>query len=826
MVVVHLPVKKTCYYICRVAAWAALCLLFLFLGGCAPAGAQRAIVCDSGENSLYSEIISKVLPSFRVIADQGSRTPFSLLEAGHVAEAFDAQAVSALEGGLAGYWYPHYLATAVIAVDRDRTGAPIGSWTDLLSVKESVGYSDEYPDGHFLMAALAYGLEGENFTLKKAAGLLRTLHTEKRLALRTVDAPIVICYDYQAAALIRSGRNMEVIVPHEGTLTYRKGLLSGRELHFAGHAEPLLLSAGFRLPGGNCNAALYPAAADYGNAAAVADYAHLNSVLQDVTRVFQRRVLHNCFYCSADSREHQLFALLYIIILVIWTASMIRRAMQKGVLRAALATGIILLGWITLRLIKYQLVKTEMLTRHLWYSYYLFQLALPLALLWLAWAIDKPEDRLVFPRWLALPAAINGMLAAVILTNDLHNWVFRLDPGSPNWPTEYTYGPAFFLLSAVWVAQIIIIFAVLAVKSRRNLRKGAFVFPLVFCTLLSLYAAGYIMRVPIAWESSYTMVIGLFTLLFFEVFMRTGLVPVNTKYARLFAHSPLKMQIIDGAGAVALSSAAAGAVERSLLQSALASYPLPAEQDRDTLLFATAIVGGSALWQEDISSLNRLHGEVEESVRSLAAANTVLAGEKKIRQALAEERAKTQLMVQLENEIAPHIRRLSAMIEALDSSAGDQLREAGRIALTLCYLKRRSNLFFRERETEALLADELVIYIDELAGMADHAGAKILVTGDIEQAVPVRRATLFYDFFYAVVDEAVKRGPLRMLAHLGSENEKMILRLLLPEEGPPFELKKDLGAALAAAGAIFSIRDLEGATGISLAFPEGGGAHG
>lgn len=813
--------KVACNCIYRAAVWAMLCLLVLSFVACASNHSQSIVVCNNDENLAYSEIISKILPSDIVLTKQRTCTAFSFLDAGNKVEAFDAQAIPSLEKGVAAYWYPHHLATVVIAVDRDRSDARINGWNDLYAVDEIIGYSDRYLDKHMLMGAIAYGLEGEDFTLKKAAGLLETLHAGKRLTLKAFDAPIVICYDYQAATLIKGGRNMEIIVPREGTLTYQKGLLSNTELFFTGDVESLLLSAGFRLIDGRCDDALYPVAVDYGRAAAVDDYVHLNTVFQDVIRVFRRDVLHTRLYTSADGQEHQFFVLIYMVLMVTWTASVIRRAMQKGVRRALLFAGIILLCWITVRLIKYQLVESGGLNRYLWYSFYLFQLALPLVLLWLAWVIDKPDVRRELPKWLRVMIAINGLLMAFVFTNDLHNWVFRLDLRNPDWPSEYGYGIVFFFVMAAWITQPIAAILMLMVKSGRKPHKKGFVFPLAFCILLILYGIAYIARVPIAWESDYTMIVGLFTLLFVEVCMRTGMVPVNTKYARFFTHSPLNMQIFDNTGTLALSSATAMKIDDALLRRALAAYPLPAEQDENTLLFATGIPGGNALWQEDVSSLSRLHTEIEKSVRKLTAANAVLAEEEKIRRELDEESAKIQLMAQMENEISEHIIRLSAMIEQLNV-ADDQSKETTRIALLLCYVKRRCNLFFRERETGILPADEWTVYIEELAEMAGYAGVSILLSNEIETQIPVRQAALFYDFFYAIIDWISTRECPTMLAHLGLEKDSVTMKLLPSEDARSFELKTDLHTSITSAGGVFYMKNLDGAIGISLAFPKGG----
>ncbi len=809
--------------ICRIAAWAMLCLIFLSLGGCARNSSQSAIICNKDENPSYSEIVSKILPSYKVTSEQGSRTAFSFLGAGNEVEAFDVQAVPALENGAAAYWYPHYLATVVIAVDRDRTNARINSWNDLMAVGEAIGYSDHYPDKHLLMGAIAYGLEGENFTLKKAANLLETLHAKKHLVLEAFDTPIMICYDYQVAALIKSGRNMEMVVPSEGTLTYQKGLLSNTKLFFTGDVESLLLSGGFRLLDGRCDDTFYPAAA-YENADSVTDYDRLNSVFQDVPRVFRRNVQHIHLYTSADGREHQLFALVYMILVVIWTASVIRRAMQKGVRRAVLLTGAILLCWITVRLIKYQTIATTTFNRYLWFGYYIFQLTLPVVLLWLAWVIDRPSAQLKSTKWLRAMAVVNGLLIALVFTNDLHNWVFQIDLTMPNWASEYGYGIAFYFVTAAWVIQLIAGIVMLVIKTRKTPRKRGFVFTLIFCSLLFLYSFGYITRIPIAWESDYTMITGLFTLLFIEVCMRTGMVPVNTKYARLFTHSSLNMQIVDNAGTASLSSATATQIDPKLLRCALASDPLPIEQDENTVLFAIGIIGGYALWQEDISNLNRLHMEIAESVQKLTTANAILNEEEKVRRVHYEETAKIQLMTQLENEIVQHTARLSAMIEQLDN-ANNQPKKTTRIVLLLCYVKRRCNLFFREQETKALPVDELTVYIDELAGMADYSGVQILVTSEIKNLISIRQATLFYDFFYAVADWAAERECPTMLVHLGPEKEGVTMRLLPSEDARSFKMEGNLDAAITSAGGIFSVKDLDGAIGISLVFPKGGAVY-
>ena len=254
---------------------------------CAPSPENGVVYCPNDEYSAYPSLLSQILPAYTV--KTGDKKPFAYLDEGAAALAFEAQAVSALEAGTAKYWYPQCLATLVIAVDRERTDAVISGWNDLPAAKEEIGvcldFSSTRQNIQMLFAAIARGLEGEQYTMKGTARFLAAIYADGRLIRNSFEPAVLICYDYQAAALLRQGRHMEVIVPCEGTFSYEKGILSNTALAFSGGTEALLLEAGFRLIDGSCDEALYPAPGAYGNAHRVSDYKHFNRVAQNVQRL-------------------------------------------------------------------------------------------------------------------------------------------------------------------------------------------------------------------------------------------------------------------------------------------------------------------------------------------------------------------------------------------------------------------------------------------------------------------------------------------------------------------------------------------------------------
>lgn len=806
-------------YLRIVISLTAILIVTVFLSACVKRSSNNTFIPNLDDYSLYSKVVEEILPTFNI--GQSDNKPYYLLDDGAVVEAFDVQALGGIETGIAKYWYPQYLATVIIAVDRDQTDAIISSWSDLPSTQEEVGFFDMPGNVQMLTAAMSYGLEGKDFSLIKAIELLTLLHDSNNLKMNSFEAPIIICYDHQAVNLIENGRNIEIIVPKEGTLTYKKGLLSNEKLNFEGDVDKLLYEYKMRLLDGESDLTLYPDEIAYGPSVLINDYKHFAKVTRNTSCLIQRDLLNFKRFMSIDNREHLHFALIYIIIITIWSASIFRRSMQKGISYAAFFTGIILNGWTLVRLIKYQIEGIPVLTRYLWYSFYIFQLSLPLVLLWMAWAIDKPEDEIIPPKWLKNMAVLIGVLIILVFTNDFHGLVFQLDLTRWDWDIDYRYGFGYYIILLISMANLITVFVILVHKSMRNPRKKGIVFPLAVLLMFIAYTYGYIIRNPLIYETDLTIITGLFTMLMFESCIRSGLIPVNTRYIDLFTRSPLKMQIINKEGEIALASAYTIPLNKDILDKVLESSPVPILQDDDSLLFANPIPGGYAIWYEDISKLYQLHREIEQSTQMLEEANNMLAEEEKLKRIINEEDAKRQLMEQLEAEIAQSIGRLTMMIEGLPRSEKHS-KETTRIALLLCYIKRRCNLFFQEKETNIVGVDELINYIDELSEIGKYSNVQIATINEMTGSISIRHATLFYDFFHAVLDAAVQKSCPYIIQHLGTEQEQVTMGLLPSENMVTFKAEARLIARITDAKGKILTKDLDDTIGISISFPKGG----
>lgn len=794
----------------------ALCMIQT--SACAKENNTKTLVVRNDNFSFYSQLAESIMPAFLV--EQSDRSPYSLLDDGVIVEAFDTQAVGALEAGIARFWYPQALATVVIAVDRDQTNAEITGWQDLSLALDKVAFSSSSEEAHMILAAMSYGLEGEKYTTNKAIRLLAELNKTNYFEMHSMDAPVMICYDYQAVNLMTKGRNIDIIIPSEGTYTYEKGLLSNEKINFQGDVNQAVFANHLRPLNGLGDSAYYPSKTAYESSTRVSDYKYFASATKENHCLMERQVLNSNRLVSIDSWEHLLFALLYIIVVTIWAASFVRRSMQKGVSSAALYTGLILNGWVFIRLIKYQTEKA-LVNRYLWYSFYIFLLSLPLVILWMAWAVDKLPKETLPPKWLRYLALWSGLLVILVFTNDLHGLVFSLDLTRKDWAINYGYGVGYYLILLTGMLNLLAAFIILLRKSMKNPRKGSITFPLIVFISFAFYNYQYITRDPLFYQTDLTIMTGFFTLMMFEACIQSGLIPTNKKHIKIFEKSPLKMQIVNQAGGVVLASAAALPLEPPIIKKVITNSPVSIPGNDASIVFANPIPGGHAIWNEDVSQLYTLHNEIKDSTLKLSKANKLLAEEAKVKRAMNEADEKRKLMEQLEHEITESINQLTKMIENLSDSKNPP-QDTTRIALLLGYLKRRCNLFFHEKESNLIDTNQIVQYLDELIEIANYSDVQIARVHKVKGNIDIRYGTLLYDFFYAVVDLAIQRECSYMIETLGYEEGALTLRLLSSEQLGHYTPKLELGHAIRAVNGEIKIKELEDGVGISLAFPKGG----
>ena len=780
------------------------------------AAPNTQVQLDLDEPSFYPEVVKSLLPS-SVIVTSNNNSPYFIIDNGAVAQSYDMQALPAVESEIIKYWYPHYLATVIIALDNDQSDEVIYSWTDLLKTENEVGVIGDPLSLQMQVAAMAYGLEGENYTLNKAIDILSTLYDKNLLKMNSTESPITICFDYQAVALIEAGRNLSIIIPSEGTFTYQKGLLSNQKLTFINKG---LIDSNLRGLDGKSKNKSFPSNEKYINAVKVSDISHYSDLSQHTSHLVLRNVLKTNQIMSIDNHEHLMFALIYLIYVTMWTVTAVYRSTQKSISFAALSMGIILGGWTLVRLVKYQVIGIPLLTRYLWYSFYFFQLSLPLIILWMAWTIDKPKEDIMPPRWWKVLVILVSLLIILVFTNDWHNLVLKLDLSRYDWDINYGYGTAYYVVLVICMSNITLAFLIMLKKSIKNPRKRGFIVPLLLFILFGIYNYKYIVRDPLVFHTDVTIITGLFAILMFEACIRFGLIPVNTKYIDLFKRSPIKLQIFNNDKELVMASSAVEKPKKRILNKIFNSLPVSVISG-NSLVFANPIIGGFAVWYEDMSEINTLHKKLQDSSKMLQEANELLSKEEKIKRSINEQLAKKELVQQFESEVATSIEKLNSMVSDLD---GDTINTKGstRIALLLMYIKRRSNLFFINKKTAAIEIEQLLIYIDELSKIANFQNSQVATINEIKTTISCRQAALLYQFFYEVLNQTIEDSTPFLINYLEGKDDFITMRLLPSKKIKPINFNPKFWQAVEDNKGFIVSKNVDDTIGISLSFSKGG----
>lgn len=795
---------------------AVLCLIMLVaavivLPGCATDTDGKRLFVNETDGA-YAQILSDIMPDYSVISADANGVSVSPTKNGTKAmTVFDVQADTAEKNGFCRY--DHFKTAAVIAVDRSACKDKLSGWRDLKNLGCHVGFSSK-TDGRMLFAAVSYALD-KTYLSDEATDIFASLSRRGLFDFGGDDAPVSVCWDFQAAQMKKKNPNVEIIIPSEGTIIYSMGIVSERPIVFPSDMSDRLFAAGFRsderLP------ELYPDSEDYERAVAVTDYEKFSHETNNFTATLKRKIMRTRLYSAADSFEHKLITVAVIAASLLWMGYSIRGVQHRNIKKLFAAMGSMVISWLLVTALKYQCDAFPILGRYCWYAYYIFMMGLPLMMLLLSAVIDIPENARLPKAAVHSCLTVYAVLLIMVFTNDIHEWVFKFGTDGKY---EYRFG---YYMIFIFVAFCILLSTVTLIKkAMRGFGRAGLGLPIVFELLLLAYCIAYITDVPAIRDGDMTLVSCVFSLIFAGVAVKTGLIPVNTKYDLLFSLSPLKMQILDSSGNVSLQSAGADVIPEDIKSELLSGTDSPLLQDDDVLLFADSIPGGTVVWQENISEILKMQKEIQENVIKLKAANKLLLAERENKYRLAAAEEKIRLMDMLSDEIKSHLETMRRMLGALENSENRQ-KDIAKITLLLCYIKRRCNLFFKEQEGTQLPVEEIAVYIDELSEFAAYADVRVATACTATGDVTPRRGTVIYDFFYRILEMCSDRESTVLEQLIDVENgvELKLLSSFFELDASFTEdaLKRELDLF----DCKITIKELDETAGISLFVPKGGG---
>ena len=494
--------------------------------------------------------------------------------------------------------------------------------------------------------------------------------------------------------------------------------------------------------------------------------------------------------------------LIYIGLAMAWGFSILRRTLHRDDRRWLLLGCAMAVLWLFLRAVKYRFFSDDTITRHLWYLYYVPQIFATLFSLFAALQLGRREGDALSRKWylLFIPAVL---LIGGVLTNDLHQLVFRAVPGAATLEADYTHGWMYYL-AMTWIVGLLLATGIIVYRKCRvsESRRYAWI-PL--CVFLGGFALCALSFANIYTFHKMPECFCLTFAAFWESCLQVGLIPTNGYYRYFFSESTVAAQIVNGRGEPVYRAKNAPNLTPDQLEAAACESIL---LNADTRLQSAPVQDGRVYWLEDISKINRIQAQLAEINARLSEENELIQAENELKRQRAQIEEQNRLMDAMLSLVQP---QLLAINRLLSDKSAQSLKH---ICILGAYVKRRVNLALICDKKAVVPVDELAHCIRESLTYLTQYGAVCALHQEGRGSVSSREAQTAYDFFEDCLEAALPSlSALMVRLECG---ERFSIRLMLEDAAglPNVDQYRTLGK--------LTIDDADGALCATLSFDRGG----
>lgn len=418
-------------------------------------------------------------------------------------------------------------------------------------------------------------------------------------------------------------------------------------------------------------------------------------------------------------------AALYLLLFSLWGFSIDRRIIQTQALHCLRLTAALMLVWLVLRTLKYEVVTDLTVARYIWYLYYLSLLFIPLLGVYIALSLGKSDEFRLTGRIGAL-AIIPSTLFLLVITNDLHQQMFAFSSGVPGEPdnSSYTHGPVYFCCLGWMVICLFFSLILLLKKSRVPCVKKKKIIPFVIGCATVIYGILYLLGLPAVrwWFGDMNVMFCLLYAAIYESCIRCRMIQSNTGYVELFEATTLAACIADRNGNIVLRSRAA---DEDMV---CPQDGLQIIRSNGIRISSAPISGGYAVWQDNVEPLTELRAKLSENKTKIKNNKEKLLEAYLIQKKLNELTEKNRIYDELETKYGKQIVRIGQLLKQCEGAEPVEIQNLlKRILLLGTYIKRGANLYFLSLEYEFLPQQELRLTVDEAVGAMTVCGTECSV---------------------------------------------------------------------------------------------------
>lgn len=492
----------------------------------------------------------------------------------------------------------------------------------------------------------------------------------------------------------------------------------------------------------------------------------------------------------------------------LWGAMACLRCLDARNRRRLAVVAALLSSWMLVVIVRWKLAD-GLLKALLWYVYYVPLTLLPLLCLLCALRASGLDRRpwaraAVRALWCAAVALI-----ALVLTNDLHEQVFRFlgTPRSDEGPYAYVWGHS--LVVAWSVGCYAAFFLIFVIHARQRLKP--LIAPAVGACLVGVvFSLAYGLQVPWVASMNYSLAYCLLVAGALELCLDLGFIASYRSFAAFFDALPFDLKIVGLDGVVfrgtraakplapdvreqlVFATASSGSADGSSGSDGDAPAPRRSRVSArgDSLVFTLSshpgeafhvwrLAGALALLTQDTRDLDDVTQALLRRQDELRRTNQMLEQRRRTAALLEELGAEYTLMDDVERSVSSSLKETSHLLDTLPEGGGDEAgqarrRQLSRARMLLAYCKRKSSLVLFEAADPELDRDRIGLIATELAGDLRAVGIDCAAVVRLSRPMPARDMSILYDCVYDVAFFAFGCARPVLMYVLGERGDGMV----------------------------------------------------
>lgn len=426
-------------------------------------------------------------------------------------------------------------------------------------------------------------------------------------------------------------------------------------------------------------------------------------------------------YWPEDFLRPYLVWAVYMLLLLRWQYTITTKITQKAMHCHLTAQNIVSILYLTVRFIQDAFLYVNIpWMRFTGYFINIAAIFIPLFGLYGSFYLGRPENYRISRKWylLLIPACLLSVLA---LTNDLHHFFYYIMPEESQ-PNLYFHPYIGTYIVYIWGLSMIA-YQVYFIYQRNGTTKSdplyrkliPFYEPILLLLFSIPYAAtAYVVRFELVEYSAGLIFI---LVLCWQLYILTGLIPVNTQYEEVFRRSTVAMQILSPNDERIAVSENAAEITPAMLEALKQNQHFSATEDITMNLHQ--IPGGYMVWQTDLSQINQALRELQRLNAELEEEQDLLAQEIRIQSDETSIQARNDIYDSLSSDVAE---QLTLLTELLSESFSTD--DWNRICLIGTYIKRFCNLRLTYQEQQTIPMGDLAISLQDIAKCMKNLGIR------------------------------------------------------------------------------------------------------